>query len=76
MVGGSLGDLVVTAYLEKLTWLRPLTDASAGQWTAHVYLTSVAPASICRIGRVHCTRIANRGNEWAGYLTHIVTRYD
>ena len=81
----SIADLVVTRYRENPKWLKQLvrTCETGGCWHAYIYTTSGqryanATQSLCHgmPPGVFCAHVLNRGNEWSGYLTHLVHRYD
>ena len=79
--------LVVTRFSEPLQWVlqyagRPVVgNRKLGKWHAFLYLSngrlnSSATAECRRTDNITCTDIANRGQEWGGYMRHIVTHYD
>lgn len=67
-------DLVVTRFRETISWVGPL----ARDWNVYVYLTSTSAPELCSGSRsiIFCAHVTNKGNEWAGYLSHLVHRYD
>lgn len=73
-IAGRTGELVVTRYKEDLTWMLPLVHAT---WSAHVYVTGKVLPGLCltSIESCNCSRVKNRGSEWAGFLHHLVTRH-
>lgn len=76
--------LVVTRHRESLGWAgqyagQPVDGSPAlGTWRVFAYVHGNASHWPPECGRQQaaCIQIDNRGNEWAGYLHHIVSHYD
>ena len=73
----SVADLVVTRYGEKVSWVTRLVRdcAMGGCWHAYIYTTGTSVAPQCHEPNVFCAHAYNKGNEWSGYMSHLVHRY-